>query len=634
MMKIRCGIFAGALLATLSLNSGGSTSKIQKTTELSRPEQLKQLQDKQILVSMWGWPVEEMAPAAVRFGYQVVNSPHGNDLEKIKHEVEVWGRNGLKMIARPAMPVNDPFDPNEVKKGCDQLNTLIEFYDAQPDVIAIVISWGLFGEGGFPWGYAFTDKAAQAFNDYMNTPGQPLPEPPLPGLPGERRWLKWLEFRTKTLAEFRQTFLVSAKQHTDKLVGTWSEVYPTEHYILNMGDAPGADFLFYDLSFGDVTCNQKIAFGESHGEMETFATFEAWKDHELPLMAKAAGEGVIPISFQFPMRCDNDVKNLAGKKQYCIDKIEEEYSLKIGADIRKLVDAMDARGRNPQVALVYQSFSAAALPGGGNGDFPGSIRVMPFYENCSTKQIEGLFHQMGVDYTVIPYEWLESGDLSNFKAVFIPDPLYINEKMRDNLRTARRIMYCGEYLLAHRDPNTQRGNYLEEKGFYAETQSHDVNIKYFKADASPLNVASHPWMDGISLPDETMYPADQMFAFESTPQKFKTLLQTQDYPIIFATPDGKTTYIANRLLNHAWHCDSDWLEKLAYQFLRNYLADAGVAIRVQTPPLVRVNTNRFFGSYGLTGNIAWNATASELTLKLTNGKTVTIPKFGWTVAPK
>ncbi len=595
-------------------------------------KKLYDLRNRQILVPMWGWPVEEMAQAAKKFGYEVVNSPHGNDMEKIKKEVEIWSRHGLKMIARPAIEVADPFDPQDVQEGIEKLNALIGYYDTQQHVVAVVITWGLFGEGGFPWDYKFTEKARQSFNEYMNTPGLALPQPPEVGKPGSMRWLKWLEYRQHTLVNFRKKFLASAKKHTDKLVGTWSEVYPTEHYTLNMGDAPGADFMFYDLSFGDVTCNQRIAFGESHGDMQHFKTFEAWRDHELPLMAKAAGEGVIPIAFQFPMRRGHAVDFLSETTVFT-DTIEQEYSLRIGPDIRRLVNAANKPIPQPQVALVYQSFAAAALPGGGESDIPGSIMPLPFYQNISTKQIEGLMHQMGIDMQVIPYRWLEDKDLSSFKAVIIPDPVYLNDKMKSNLQNANRLLLCGEYMLAHRQPEMSKGNYLDGAGFASLTFTPERKIIYKKLPAGKLEIETpaHEWLKDISIPDTQTYPCDQYFIFDPMPKDARTLLTLAGTPVIISTQDGQRTYITNRLLNHAWQSDSPWLENLLYAFLRNYLEDAGVRINITTPPLARVNLSRFYGSYGLSGNIAWNTLDRDLEIQTADGKTVTVPAFNWTL---
>jgi len=275
-------------------------SSCKGTTDIpSKEQQLKNLQKKQILVAMWGWAPDEIGPAGKKYGYEVVNQPQNNEIDKHAKDIPVWIENDYDMIVRPHLfDARDPFDTEQVKKAYAEVEKVMRYHEENnPRAVAYVLQWGMFGEGGFEWGYKFSDKAKAAFNDAMGTPDKPLPEGPAPGVPGSMRWIKWLEFRAKFLRQFRTEFVEHAKQFTDKLVGTWCEVYPTDNYILNMGDAPGADFVFYDLSFGDVTCYQTKAFGESHGEMEAFPTFEAWLDHELPLMAKAAGEGVVPIAF-------------------------------------------------------------------------------------------------------------------------------------------------------------------------------------------------------------------------------------------------------------------------------------------------------------------------------------------------
>jgi hypothetical protein len=295
----RLGVLIILIGLFFTVSAGCIEPQIKESKKVSRQEQLRQLQAKQILVPTHGWSTEELAVTMTKFGYNVINAPQGNDLEKHKKEAAVWSAHNIKMLVRPGIPVADPFDPEDVKQGCEELNGVVRFHDPNPDVLGFVIAWGLFGEGGFLQDYKFSEKARQAFNEYMNTLGLPLPKAPERGQPGSMRWIKWLEFRMKTLREFRKTFVASAKQHTNKLVGTWSEFYPTLVYTLNMGEAPGADFLFYDFSFGDFTCDQTITFGETHGGLQHYETFEAWRKHELPLMAKAVGGGVIPIGFQF-----------------------------------------------------------------------------------------------------------------------------------------------------------------------------------------------------------------------------------------------------------------------------------------------------------------------------------------------
>ncbi|OQY31837.1 MAG: hypothetical protein B6241_12995 [Spirochaetaceae bacterium 4572_59] len=597
---------------------------------ISKAEQLKNLQRSQILVAMWGWSPEEMAPMAVRFGYDVVNQPQGNDLEAHKRDISVWETYGLKMLVRPWLDIPDPFDEVQVKKGLDLLKEVILFHEENnPGAIGYVIQWGLFGEGGFPWDYSFSDKAVQAFNKYMGTEGQELPAPPEKGVPGSMGWINWLKFRAETLRDFREMFVSHAMKSTDRLVGTWSEVYPSDNYVLNMGEAPGADFLFYDLSFGDVTCNQRIAFGESHGEMETFPDFESWKRHELPLMAKAAGEGVIPMSFQFPMRCGDEVDNIVGKKQYCTENIEDEYSLKIGPYIRELIDAVDGEVEEPEVGLVYHSFQAAALPA---GDSPSTLRnimdgnrTVDGLYTFSSKQIETSLHQMGIHMEVIPYEWLEERDLTKYKLLIIPDPLFLNEKMRKNLKHCQRVLYSGEYMLAHRDDSKTKGNY--QNGFSALTTAGEGDIEFFRHQGGRLDIHSHPLTKDLETLNHFSYPADQMFRYRTQPDGSEVLINLNGIPIIFTNGNG--VFITSRAFHNSWVSSSGDLENFMFTFLKNLLLDQAVQVPVQSPPQIRGNLDSAYGSYGVSGVIGWNKTGEEVKLTMKWGSRIKLPPYGW-----
>jgi len=612
-----------------------ATTLLSCSTEIAKPkskaEQLAELKQKQIMVAMWGWEPEIMAPNAVKYGYDVVNQPQNSDTIQHAKDIPIWVENNLDMLVRPDLfDVRDPFDKEQVEKGLEKLKKVIQFHEKNnPKVVGYVIQWGMFGEGGFEWGYKFSDKAKIAFNKYMNTPGMDLPENPKHGELGSIRYIKWNEFRALSLTNWRERFVKFAKQFTDKLVGTWSEVYPVDNYVLNMGDAPGADFFFYDLSFGDVTCNQRIAFGESHGEMEAFDTFDEWLDHELPLMAKGAGEGVTPIAFQFPMRRGhNPAGNVARREQFLIDSIDQEYSLKLGPHIRKLIDATKGQEYKQEVALVYHSFQASALPGGDENTMwakMGNHATMPLYYT-STKQIESSLHMMGVNMEAIPYEWLVDKDLSKYKLVIVPDPMYLTVEMRENLKKAKKVLYAGEYLLAHRDTATQSGNYLEE--FKAETKLANNAIKYFKnAEGKIVIDKKNDLMKGVDF-GNNIYPADQMFKFETLSENTKILASINDVPMIFKT-DDKTIHLANHAFNNAWQEKEAWLENGMFVFLKNLMQANNVEIKVVSSPQERANKRYEYGSYGVTGNIAWNMTENNINIKLTNGDKVIIPKFGW-----
>jgi hypothetical protein len=345
-----------------------------------------------------------------------------------------------------------------------------------------------------------------------------------------------------------------------------------------------------------------------------------------------------------------DAEDFLAETKVFIDNLEDDYGLRIGPDIRELVDAVDGRTRKPEVALIFHSFATAALPHAGKSSLPNALDVLPLYEN-STRQIEGTMHQMGIDMRVIPYEWLEDRDLSKYKLVIVPDPMYLTDGMRDNLKKARRVMYCGEYLMAHRDPATAKGNYLDPAGFSAETHLKNGNLRYFKDPGGKLTIAmpEHKLMKGVEVSAYRKYPADQMVVFDPLPKDAKVLLQVSGNPVIIEAESGRVVYVTNRYFYHAWHDDANWLEKAQFTFIRNLLKDCGVNVRVNTPSLCRIKNNSYSvtgyvgdiawnairnSSYGVTGYVAWNATDKDLKIKMADGTNITIPKFGWTLVPE
>jgi len=617
-------IFVNTVIPNYSL---AVSSNLEDGTQLpSREEQLRSLQQKQILVPMWGWPHEEMAEAVLQFGYEVVNAPHGNDLKAHEKEVAIWSEAGLKMLARPAFTATDPFDPDDVQRACEALAELIQHHEKHPDILGFVISWGLYGEGGFPPEFVFSEKAKESFNRHMNTPGEPLPQAPEADLPCSLRWLQWLQFRSETLVEMRRIYLAEAKKHTHKLVGTWSEMYPNENHILNMGPAPGADFVFQDLSFGHVSQDQSIAFGETHGNMQHYETFEDWRNHELPLMAKSAGEGVVPVAFQFPMRRGHHTDFLSETTVF-IDEIEDEYSLRIGEDIQKLIDTVGRRTRTPEVAIVYLSYAAGALPGGYGSSFW-------FYQN-GVRQLEGMLRQMGVEVRALPYDLITSTDLTRYKLVILPEPMYLPENVWTHLQTAPMLMLCGELFLTHHDESTVSGDFSD--GWQARGVRWDgqAELQYFKApEGKILPVANHAFFAGVQLPDTFIYPADQIVHITRWPAPQNILAEVGDYPLLTSWNEGRVIHITNRFFNHVWNADEDILERAAFQFLRNIVKEAGVGIRVASLQQRRVKEGFPYGSYGLAGYVAYNTTDQPVELTLVNGNAIIIPSFGWTMVPE
>jgi len=98
--------------------------------------------------------------------------------------------------------------------------------------------------------------------------------------------------------------------------------------------------------------------------------------------------------------------------------------------------------------------------------------------------------------------------------------------------------------------------------------------------------------------------------------------------------NGRVAHVSNRAFSHAWHSETDWLEKGMFHFLKNLIEDSGIDVRVKTPPLVRANAGPVYGSYGISGYIAWNTTGKDLCIELTNGEKIVIPKFGWAIVPE
>lgn len=257
--------------------------------------------------------------------------------------------------------------------------------------------------------------------------------------------------------------------------------------------------------------------------------------------------------------------------------------------------------------------------------FKGNYSALPLYYS-STKQIESSLHQMGVAMEAIPYEWLEHHDLSQYKLVIVPDPMYLNDSMKANLKRASKVMYTGEYLMAHRDVDSEEGNYLD--AFSAKATLKDNSVLYFKHPAGPIIVdKANPLMKGVDFGDHT-YPADQMFRFDDIPVDTEVLAKINDLPILFKT-DSNTIHLANRAFNQAWNLEDDWLEKGLFTFLKNLVEQSGAKIQIASGPQARANLSYEYGSYGVCGNIAWNKTGQDITIKLVDESTVTIPKFGW-----
>jgi hypothetical protein len=161
-----------------------------------------------------------------------------------------------------------------------------------------------------------------------------------------------------------------------------------------------------------------------------------------------------------------------------------------------------------------------------------------------------------------------------------------------------------------------------------------MQLRYFKAPAGKLTAHGkqpHKWLENITLPEEIPYPSDQMVVFDSPDQKFDVVLRAGELPIIVVNPDGNEIFFTNRFFHQGWNMESDWLEKIQYGILRNLLNDLNVEVRVSGESKSRVKTAPWYGSYGLSGHLAWNFMDHEIQIDLSSGKKLTIPSRGWTV---
>jgi len=143
-------------------------------------------------------------------------------------------------------------------------------------------------------------------------------------------------------------------------------------------------------------------------------------------------------------------------------------------------------------------------------------------------------------------------------------------------------------------------------------------------------------LKGIEVPPGLDYPADQAVIFDPLPKDARVLMRVGSSPLLFTRREGREVFFTRRFFCQAWYSEDARLEKIAFRLLRNFLQHYGVEIRVVSPQLARVKacTPALYGSYGVTGPIAWNATSEPLVLKLNTGAQVAVPAYGWASTPK
>ena len=136
-------------------------------------------------------------------------------------------------------------------------------------------------------------------------------------------------------------------------------------------------------------------------------------------------------------------------------------------------------------------------------------------------------------------------------------------------------------------------------------------------------------MTKVSFPENKDYPSDQMFIIEEMPGNSDVLATVNNLPVIFTIDKGKSVFVANRAFSHGWEMEDEWLENGMYMFLRNLLRSSHVNVPVISMPQVRANKSSKYGSYGISGNIAWNTTGIAITIEFDTGKKIVIPEYGW-----
>ena len=79
-----------------------------------------------------------------------------------------------------------------------------------------------------------------------------------------------------------------------------------------------------------------------------------------------------------------------------------------------------------------------------------------------------------------------------------------------------------------------------------------------------------------------------------------------------------------------WYGRVLWSYYFGTKQIESAMRMMGVNIPVKSPDQARSNLSYVFGSYGVTGNMAWNTTNKDIKIEMANGEKVVIPKHGWT----
>lgn len=522
----------------------------------------------------------------------------------------------------------DPFDPDAMARIEWAYAQVIDRYRTEPDVVAFIPTWGIYGEAGFTsFAAGRSGHALARFNEWLRQRGLPVVEtlPTRAGGPGTA-YNRFIRFRYLYMEEQFDGIISRLKNRAGgKAVGTWQELYPAIGYLWTMVEVPSADFALYEACFPFQTSHHpEKTLAETMGFRYRCDSAEDYHDYYLPLIARKRGEGQRFMGCQLS---NHYAVSHYGWPEEKVDRIQfDRWEDRFAPRLNEL-NNLNVEQVAPDVLLVFPTYAAAAL-----SDSPvHSVDVMT---------MDVLLRMFGCRFSRCGSPALDKmtvEQLNRYRLIIVPCAALLTEDTLAKLeRAAATVVFTGGF------GQSLDGEYTP---FGQERRIHGMHLRYAQRPEGNLVVSTDHRLTRDLTGTSAMLPQDESFTYVDSAEGMQVYLQSADQPVLSSRDNDRLIFIHGHLFaglaydperkpppNLSGSADPSANEvdlwgpyssakrenSVGQMLMRNILDLAGVDYRVPEPrPRTRA---RYLGDHmeqaSVSANIAYNNTEVPQRLKV------------------
>ncbi|NLX20652.1 MAG: hypothetical protein GXY55_03130 [Phycisphaerae bacterium] len=513
----------------------------------------------------------------------------------------------------------DPFWPEAMARLEWAYGQIIDRYHRDPDVIAFVPTWGIYGEAGFiSFAAGRSDHALARFNEWRKRQGwSPVEAIPTCREGPNTECNRFIRFRYVYMEEQFDGIMRRLKTRAGgKPVGTWQELYPVVGYLWTMVAVPTADFALYESCFPFQTSHRpESTLAETMGFRYRCDSADSYRDYYLPLLARKRGEGQRFMGCQ--LSNDYAVKNYGWSPEKAAAVGFDAWEDRFAPYLKRLHDApLEVVQRD--VLLVFPTYAAAALSEGpAHAVDAMTIDVLLRMFGCQLRRCGS----PALDKMTV-------AELDRYRLIIVPCAAYLLSE------TLGRLKQCSATVLLTGSFGRSLDAELVPEG--GQRTIDGVRVRYLRRPAGEMRVvAEHTLTHGLGE-EGVVLPEDETFEYVEAPVMVRPWLACGDRTLLSTADNGRLVYVhghvfaglsydpqrtppdrggsadasANEVDMWGPYSSTHPSNRVGQRLMRNILDHAGVEYRVPDPK-PRIAT-RYLGDHmeqaSISGNLAYNNT--------------------------